>query len=307
MKIRINEDSWDDIVTPEIKKRYMWPLYEDSAYDIVDIIGKYQNTNRFKDEIKGFDIQEIDYMGYPAIQLEIECSNEVYVYIKIDLEKEGLFMDLDEEDFNEGYNSKHDTRQDSYGKRFQHNIKETLDDEWWEEEKKSEYADQERFEKTEELKENVGVWCWITFVTDGHNLYGITNFKDHVKGYDYDRDEYEGVIEYRIGNPDFGYDNDTDYVDGLMDETEDILRPYIKKLYGDVKSGKYEGYWEIAFTYFIFGDWEGYEPATYDYPGDPGYLEWKPGEGEVKVEKKEISERDFQDTISDWDLNPIKM
>ena len=106
MKIRINEDSWDDIVTPEIKKRYMWPLYEDSAYDIADIIGKYQNTNRFKDEIKGFDIQEISYMGYPAAQLEIECSNEAYVYIKIDLEKEGIFMDLDDEDFNEGCHGK---------------------------------------------------------------------------------------------------------------------------------------------------------------------------------------------------------
>ena len=312
MKIRINEDSWDDIVTPEIEKRYMWPLYEDSAYDIVDIIGKYQNTNRFKNDIKSFDIQEIDYMGYPAIQLEIECSNEAYVYIKNDIEKEGLFMDLDEEDFNEGYNSKHDTRQAPVRKSSRKRINETLDDEtfddeWWEEIKKSEYADQERFEQTEELKESVGVWCWVTFVTDGHNLYGITDLENHVKRCNYDYDEYEGVIEYRIGNPDFGYDNDKDYVDGLMDETTDILRPYIKKLYKDVKSGKYEGYWEIWFTYFVFGDWEGYEPRTYDYPGDPGYLTWEPGKGEVKEESKEIPKWRFQDTISDYNLSPIEM
>ena len=303
MKIRINEDSWDDILEPQ--KFYIPDVWEDWKFDVAQAAEKFGLSldNLDYDNDSQTIIVTVD--GYDS--LGFEKYRKLYNWVVNNVYPEQNSYDSDEEDFNEGYNSKHDTRQDSYGKRSKHNIKETFDDEWWEEDKKSEYADQERFEKTEELKENVGVWCWITFVTDGHNLYGITNFKDHVKRYDYDRDEYEGVIEYRIGNPDFGYDNDTDYVDGLMDETADILRPYIKKLYGDVKSGGYEGYWEIDFTYFIFGDWEGYEPATYDYPGDTGYLEWKPGEGEVKVEKKEISERDFQDTISDWDLNPIKM
>ena len=105
-KLRINEDSWDDFVAPNIEKRYIWPLYEDSKYEITDIIEKYQNMNRFKNEIRSFDFKDIDYMGYPALQLELVCSNEAYTYIRYDLEKEGLYMDLDEEDFNEGCHGK---------------------------------------------------------------------------------------------------------------------------------------------------------------------------------------------------------
>ena len=35
-------------------------------------------------------------MNWPALQLEIECSNEVYVLIRKDIEREGLYMDDDE-------------------------------------------------------------------------------------------------------------------------------------------------------------------------------------------------------------------
>lgn len=92
----LTEDSLDDIVRPEIQKRYIWPLYEDSAYEITEIIKKYQNTNRFKNEIKGFDLNDISYMDWPALQLEIECSKEVYVFIRNDIEREGLFVDDDD-------------------------------------------------------------------------------------------------------------------------------------------------------------------------------------------------------------------
>jgi len=95
---RIKEDSWDDFVKPNIEKRYIWPLYEDSAYEISEIIEKYQNTNRFKNEIKSFDLKDISYMDWPALQLEIECSYEVYVLIRKDIEREGLYVDDDEFD-----------------------------------------------------------------------------------------------------------------------------------------------------------------------------------------------------------------
>lgn len=95
---KLKEDSLDDLIRPEIKKRYIWPLYEDSAYEISEIIEKYQNTNRFKNEIKSFDLKEISYMDWPALQLEIECSNEAYVLIRKNIEREGLYVDDDEFD-----------------------------------------------------------------------------------------------------------------------------------------------------------------------------------------------------------------
>ena len=95
---RLKEDSWDDFVKPNIEKRYIWPLYEDSAYEITEIIKKYQNSNRFKDEIKSFDFKDIEYRDWPALQLELVCSNEAYVLIRKDIEREGLYMDDDEFD-----------------------------------------------------------------------------------------------------------------------------------------------------------------------------------------------------------------
>ena len=89
----IREDSLDDIVKPEISKRYIWPLYEDSKYEIVEIIKKYQNSRRYKDEILSFDFKDIDFRDWPALQLELNCSNEPYVLIYDELERAGLFMD----------------------------------------------------------------------------------------------------------------------------------------------------------------------------------------------------------------------
>ena len=98
---RLKEDSLDDFVKPNIEKRYIWPLYDDSAYEISEIIEKYQNTNRFKNEIKSFDLKDIEYMDWPALQLELVCSTEAYVLIRKDIEREGLYMDDDE--FDESY------------------------------------------------------------------------------------------------------------------------------------------------------------------------------------------------------------
>lgn len=95
---RLKEDSWDDFVKPNIEKRYIWPLYEDSVYEITGIIKKYQNSNRFKDEIKSFDFKDIEYRDWPALQLELVCSTEAYVLIRKDIEREGLYMDDDEFD-----------------------------------------------------------------------------------------------------------------------------------------------------------------------------------------------------------------
>ena len=109
---RIKEDSWDDIVNPSIEKRYIWPLDEDSAYEVTDII-KYYIT-RFRDEIKGYDIKEIEYQDWPALELEIECSYRAYEEIYNDIKREGLYMDDDDECFDEGLKEENEPRQISY-------------------------------------------------------------------------------------------------------------------------------------------------------------------------------------------------
>ena len=93
IKLRLEEDSWDDIVKPEIQKRYIWPLYADANYEIVNIIKKYQNMSRFKGELTDFNLKDITYMDYDALELELECSYEVYSIIRKELEREGLYMD----------------------------------------------------------------------------------------------------------------------------------------------------------------------------------------------------------------------
>ena len=90
-----------------------------------------------------------------------------------------------------------------------------------------------------------------------------------------------------------------------MEETTDMLKPYIMKLYEDVKSGKYQGYWQFNFTYTTYAEWADYEPATPDYPGSPGTFSWEPNQGEVTEEKKRISEDIFQDNIYDWGIGII--
>lgn len=124
---RLKEDSLDDFVRPNIEKRYIWPLYEDSAYEISEIIEKYQNTNRFKNEIKSFDLKDISYMDWPALQLEIECSNEVYVLIRKDIEREGLYVDDDEFDESlklkeSGMYDYYDTPEDEYSTFMRNDI-----------------------------------------------------------------------------------------------------------------------------------------------------------------------------------------
>lgn len=97
---RLKEDSLDDIVKPEITKRFIWPLYEDAKYEIVAIIKKYQNSRRYGDEILSFDFKDVDFRDWPALMLELNCSNEPYVLIFDELERAGLFMDedVDEDD-----------------------------------------------------------------------------------------------------------------------------------------------------------------------------------------------------------------
>jgi hypothetical protein len=104
----LTEDSLDDIVRQEIEKRYIWPLYEDSVYEISEIIEKYQNTNRFKNEIKSFDLKEISYMDYTALQLEIECSYEAYVLIKKDIERAGLYIDDEDYELDEHFSKRYE-------------------------------------------------------------------------------------------------------------------------------------------------------------------------------------------------------
>ena len=91
---RLKEDSLDDMIKPEIEKRYIWPLYEDSAYEIVNTIRYY--ITRFRNEIKGYDIEEKEYQDWPTLQLEIECSYKAYEEIYHDLKKQGLII-LDDE------------------------------------------------------------------------------------------------------------------------------------------------------------------------------------------------------------------
>lgn len=104
---RMKEDSWDDVVRSEIKKRYIWPLYADANYEIVDIINRYKNMSRFKGELKGFNLKDITYMDYDALELELNCSYEVYSLIRKELEKEGLYMD-DEDYVTEALSSSSD-------------------------------------------------------------------------------------------------------------------------------------------------------------------------------------------------------
>ena len=132
-------------------------------------------------------------------------------------------------------------------------VKSCFDDDFeydWKKDKERQYDEEERWDKTSEYLENSTVWSYVTLVTDGHDLYGVSDYKDFVKRYNYDESEYEEVLEYRFGSYD---EYDDTYVDSLMDETSKIIKPYIDTIYKDVRQGKYNGYFKFNIEYSVVG------------------------------------------------------